>query len=384
MKRFFITIIAFVLVTTGIELFSQENAFAESNPVPISGASTLTSKQIGDYVLLHNDTPKLIGVNIYRLADLYLSLGRIEGIRGDIAFAQAVHETGYFTFGKDVLPEQNNYAGIGAVGGGFQGAYFTTPEEGVRAQIQHLKAYANMDPLLSEKVDPRFDYVKRGIAPYWTDLNGKWAVPGGFYGESILAIYNEMKAIQLTIPNVDNDVTHDLPIATLSLKYDRPLLSPDGQVSRILKRGYSYKIYGTLGNNYNLGGNYIVKADSSKMNVFIGRLYIPDNLGVLYKPDGTKHRNLTAGETIRVYSFDDNAYNVGGGYFIKKDPHLSLYKGVVTVTANSSLFNASGEVVKTLTKGQQFRVYNLKDKRMEVGGGLYILFDKNKNGYVNL
>jgi hypothetical protein len=384
MKKFFVTIMAFVLIMGGVDLILPKNTSAQSNTVPISGASVLTAKQLGDYVLLHNENPQLVGINIYRLADLYLSLGRTEGIRGDIAFAQAIHETAFFAFGKDVLPMQNNYSGIGAVGGGIAGAYFSTPEEGVRAQIQHLKAYANTDPLVTETVDPRFNYVKRGTAPYWTDLNGKWAVPGDFYGENILAYYNEMKTIQLTIPNVDNDFTHDLPIATLYLKNDRPLLSANGQVVKLLKKGYSYKIYGTLGNNYNLGGNLIVQADSSKMNVYIGRLYIQDNHTAMYKPDGTRYRNLVPGETIKVYSFDDTSYEVGGSYFVKKNPKLSLYKGVVTITANTLLYNASGEIVKTLTKNQKFRVYNLKGKRMEIGGGLYIISDKNKNNYVNL
>jgi hypothetical protein len=384
MKKSFITIIAFILIMGGIDLILPKNTSAQSNLVPISGSSVLTAKQLGDYVLIHNENPKLVGINIYRLADLYLSLGRIEGIRGDIAFAQAIHETGHFAFGNDVLPEQNNYSGIGAVGGGLAGAYFSNPEEGVRAQIQHLKAYANTEPLVTEKVDPRFNYVKRGIAPYWTDLNGKWAVPGDFYGENILVIYNKMKAILLSIPNVDNEITHDLPIASLYLKYDRPLISPNGQVAKILKKGYTYKVYGTLGNNYNLGGNYIVQADSSKMSVNIGRLYIQDNQAVLYKPDGTKYRNLQPGENIKVYSFDDTAYEVGGSYFIKKGQNLSFYKGVVTITANTPLYNASGEIIKTLTKNQNFRVYNLKGKRMGVGSGYYIISDKNKNNYVNL
>ncbi|MFE8701719.1 glucosaminidase domain-containing protein [Cytobacillus sp. FJAT-54145] len=384
MKRI-IKLILLLTILIGSTGFTFPNhSLAETNKVPIAGSSILTAKQLGDYVLLHNPEPKLIGIDIYRLADLFLSIGRMENIRGDIAFAQSIHETGFFNYGNDVLPEQNNYSGIGAVGGGAQGAYFKTPEEGVRAQIQHLKAYANTDPLVTELIDPRFNYVKRGTAPYWTDLNGKWAVPGNYYGELILGIYEKMKLIQLSIPNVDSTITHDLPMASLYLKYDRPLMAPDGKVAKVLKKGYTYRIYGTLGNNYNLGGSYVVVADSSKMNLYIGRLYIPDNNSVLSKPDGKKHRNLKVGETIKVYSFDDQAYYVGGGYYINKNQKLSFYKGMVTINDDTPLYNSNGEVVRTLTKNQQFRVYNIKGKKLEVGGGLYILSDKNKNSYLNL
>lgn len=384
MKKIYLSLLASLFLFSTIFVMHPQKGKAGEVLVPIAGSSILTSKQLGDFVLLSNSEPKLVGVTIYRLAELYLSIGRMEGIRGDIAFAQAIHETGYFTFGGDVKPEQNNYSGIGAVGGGAQGASFSTPEEGVRAQIQHLKAYANKEPLVTEKIDPRFDYVTRGIAPNWQDLNGRWAVPGTNYGQNILSIYEKIKSIQLQIPNVENSITHPLPIATLYLKYDRPLIAPDGTVAKVLKGKNSYKVYGTIGNNYNLGGNYVVAADSSKMNLFIGRLYIPNNESVLYKPNGQFHRYLRTGETIKVYSYDDQAYYVGGGYYVGKQQKVSFYKGVVTIQSNTPLYDRNGTVVKNLVKGQQFRVYQLKGTRQEVGSGHYILFNKNTGIYTNL
>lgn len=116
------------------------------------------------------------------LAELFLE----EGIRGDIAFCQSIKETGWFRFGGQVLPEQNNFAGIGATNNSpvGKGAWFKTARDGVRAQIQHLKAYANDEAL----VNP-FGLVTRGAADnQWTGLNGRWAVPG----ESILALWEEM------------------------------------------------------------------------------------------------------------------------------------------------------------------------------------------------
>ena len=101
---------------------------------------------------------------------MFIEEGEAEGVRGDVAFAQSLHETGYFKFGGIVLPTQNNYAGIGALNGNATGqaASFPAPRTGVRAQIQHLKAYASTEALVNECVDPRFSLASR---PMW---NG-WA-----------------------------------------------------------------------------------------------------------------------------------------------------------------------------------------------------------------
>lgn len=134
-------------------------------------------------------------VSLLELADLFLEEGAAEGIRGDIAFCQSIKETGWFRFGGQVLPEQNNFAGIGATNNSpvGKGAWFESARLGVRAQIQHLKAYANDEALVNECVDPRFGLVTRGAAGNkWTGLNGRWAVPGKGYGESILALWEEM------------------------------------------------------------------------------------------------------------------------------------------------------------------------------------------------
>lgn len=136
-----------------------------------------------------------ISETLHDLAELFLEEGATEGIRGDIAFCQSIKETGWFRFGGQVLPEQNNFAGIGATNNSpvGKGAWFKTARDGVRAQIQHLKAYANDEALVNPCIDPRFGLVTRGVADnQWTGLNGRWAVPGDGYGESILALWEEM------------------------------------------------------------------------------------------------------------------------------------------------------------------------------------------------
>ena len=117
---------------------------------------------------------------------------KAEGVRSEIVFAQAMKETGWLQFGGSVKPEQCNFAGLGATGPTVGGAEFPDVATGIRAQVQHLKAYASTDELNGEVVDPRFDLVKRGVAPMLTDLNGRWAVPGVGYGQSILKIIDSI------------------------------------------------------------------------------------------------------------------------------------------------------------------------------------------------
>lgn len=61
------------------------------------------------------------------------------------------------------------------IGAGVAGAVFPDVRTGLRAQVQHLKAYANTEPLNNPRVDPRFSYAQRGSAPYIWALTGKWA-----------------------------------------------------------------------------------------------------------------------------------------------------------------------------------------------------------------
>ncbi len=184
---------------------SEMDAFLDvSIGQPIQGESVATAEQLQQLAWANNpDAPDV--------AQLYLDIGKIYGIRGDIAFCQAAKETGWWKYGNLVQAYQNNYCGLGATGSpatgeeslygadrsrvwyveGVHGAIFATPADGVEAQIQHLYAYCCTDPLPEGRdiVDPRFTLVTRGIAPNWQDLNGRWAVPGVGYGESIIQDY---------------------------------------------------------------------------------------------------------------------------------------------------------------------------------------------------
>ena len=92
-----------------------------------------------------------------------------EGVSPELVFVQAMKETGWLRFGGDVSVNQYNFSGIGAVGGGAKGASFPDVRTGIRAQVQHLRAYADSSvttaSLANTVVDPRFTYVRKGAAP---------------------------------------------------------------------------------------------------------------------------------------------------------------------------------------------------------------------------
>jgi len=165
----------------------------------IMGAAVATADQMKAYIKAKN--PK-VAQSVLDMVPLYLSEGAVEGVRGDIAFAQSCLETGNFTFsGSAVTLEQNNFCGMGVTANGLKGNSFDTPQLGIRAQVQHLKAYASTEPLKNGCIDPRFKYVARGCAEVVEWLGQKenpqgkgWATGAG-YGEKIVTI---LKAILAT------------------------------------------------------------------------------------------------------------------------------------------------------------------------------------------
>lgn len=158
----------------------------------ITGTSQATAGQMQAYIKKVNPN---VPQSVIDMIPHYLSEGQAEGIRGDIAFAQSCLETGNFTF-KDsaVTLDQNNFCGLGVLENSMKGASFDTPQLGIRAQIQHLKAYANKQPLKNTCIDPRFNLVTRGVAPTVQYLGIQenpqgygWAA-GADYGVKILNI----------------------------------------------------------------------------------------------------------------------------------------------------------------------------------------------------
>lgn len=163
----------------------------------IMGKPQVSADQIAAYMISVNPAAAPFAK---QLADIYIEEGEQEGVRGDIAAAQAMLETGNLTFaGSAVTLDQNNFCGMGVTSNGTSGCSFQTMQEGVRAQIQHLKAYASEKTLKNNCVDPRYAFVQKGCAPYVEWLGQKenpygrgWASGEG-YGDKICRILDQMK-----------------------------------------------------------------------------------------------------------------------------------------------------------------------------------------------
>jgi len=207
---------------------SQESSSASQNPetdtqaaIPILGENVLTKQQLLEYCASYSEGMKLT-CSLDELIGYYLSIGEKYGLRGDIAFLQAINETGWFRYNRPnsylvyrdgkwvriyeprpeglyVIPEYNNFCGLGVTGrlGDEESiCKFETAALGVEAQIQHLYAYACTLPLPSGTtlIDPRFKFVSRGCSPNWDDLgNGNWAT-SSYYSTSILSQYYKILA----------------------------------------------------------------------------------------------------------------------------------------------------------------------------------------------
>ena len=172
---------------------------------PIMGKSDTSLEQMVAYFEnSENEYPKEIlgqggAPDIESFCKIYQEEAEKEGIRAEVAFAQTMKETGWLQYGGDASIEQFNFAGIGTTGGGVEGNAYPDVRTGVRAQIQHLKAYATEEELNAKCVDERYDYVTKGCAPYVEWLGQKenpegtgWATSEN-YGYDIVEMIRKMK-----------------------------------------------------------------------------------------------------------------------------------------------------------------------------------------------
>ena len=174
----------------------------------IMGTSSVSAKQLANYYNSYKGSAtydKYTGSNakyngtlskggaatIEQFCQIFLEECQAEGVKAEVAFAQAMHETGFLKFGGDVLPNQYNFAGLGATGNGTHGNSFKDVRTGIRAQVQHLKCYASTEPLNQAKVDPRWSDSLRGKAPTVEKLQGTWAT-SNTYASSLMTGINRI------------------------------------------------------------------------------------------------------------------------------------------------------------------------------------------------
>lgn len=192
---------------------------------PIRGAQEVDAESMFRFVAERNPSFDR------SIAEAFHEVGKAYGVRGDIALCQAIIETGWFRFdnGTAVSADAHNYCGLGVHTRGEKGCSFATQREGVTAMIQHLYAYSCHDPLPEGETvtDPRFKFVRRGSAPTWESLSGKWAMSKN-YGNNILRLYAQLMArvpkrpegLQSVEVSVPSEVWADLPYVQAEETYE--------------------------------------------------------------------------------------------------------------------------------------------------------------------
>jgi hypothetical protein len=196
-KCFLCLIIIILTITSCVGMQPEVKREAPAVPELIMGQGLVGGEELALFLLQNN--PQINPDYILMLAFLYINESTFEGVNHDIAFAQMCLETGYLTFGGLVKPEWNNFCGLGSIGPEQPGLIFPDPRTGVRAHVQHLKAYATADPLNGELVDPRYRFVRLGSSPTISGLAGAWAADRQ-YAVKINAILERMYVFAAGLP----------------------------------------------------------------------------------------------------------------------------------------------------------------------------------------
>ncbi len=166
----------------------------------IMGSSALNAAELTTW-FDNQGYADLTSTTITELANWYLTAGAALGVRGDVAFAQAVLETGGFS--SPDAANLNNYAGIGHCDTCATGWPFPSPHGGVVGQLQLLRIFAGAGtapkpapaPVLPALTPANQD--RRDCCPTWEALTGVWATDPS-YSTQILLIYEQMLAASIS------------------------------------------------------------------------------------------------------------------------------------------------------------------------------------------
>ncbi|MFV3011918.1 N-acetylmuramoyl-L-alanine amidase [Clostridium botulinum] len=249
-KKIFINFVLIIFISTVINGVYSSKVDASSTTI-IIGQAELTQEQALNYFRSRNSEKS--DQDIKDFISIVWQEANLEGIRADVAFMQMMKETNFLKFTGDVKECQNNFAGIGATGGGVAGAYFKDTRTGVRAVVQHLKAYCSTEGLKNPCVDPRFTYVQRGISPYveWLGIGENpnypdkgWAADNN-YGKSIVEMMRSAKYLANEGDSQGNITTSKATINNLEVSLDGNKI-----VTNELEPGkaYNIKAYGNSSN----------------------------------------------------------------------------------------------------------------------------------------
>lgn len=319
---------------------------------PIMGKAKATAEQIAAYMKRINPN---MAAYADELAQIYIEEGEAENVRGDIAASLSMVETGNFTFaGSAVTLDQNNFCGMGVLQRGMKGNSFPTMRVGVRAEIQHLKAYATADALIGECVDPRYKYVEKGCAPYveWLgqkeNPKGKGWAAGADYGAKIKRILSAIEEMNTESQNGAGQGTQQATgtketVTPLTGKLKIIYTGSDGvnyrskpdygtKAAGAATFGEVFTVVGEIGDFYKLkSGWYITKReDLVEFTQTEKKRYAK----IIYRgSDGVNYRNkpdynapaagvVKYGEVFTIVGEDGDFYKLKSGYYLTKRADL--------------------------------------------------------------
>lgn len=340
----------------------------------IMGQSELSENSIKNFFNSLNIKDYKLNVSIDEFIKIAYEEASMEGVRGDIVVAQAFLETGYFKYGDGkgiVQPEDNNFAGIGATGQSNLRNTFKDVREGLRAQVQHLKAYASTAPLQNSIVDPRFNYVTRGSAKTLDALSGKWAYPGyntknhgsleaafeanDTYGQKIYSIIEKASTLNNTISKNDSQllaVKGQVVNVSTNLRI-RQSPSTASVVLGYISKEQTFDIKGKSGDWYNIEFNNTIG--------YVHKDYVKEIVANIPIPSVTDN-NITN----LSYSVNNTQQSLLKGQVINVSSNLRIRQGA---TVNS-------DIVGYLVNGQTFTIKGIT-------GDWYNIECDDKIGYIN-
>ncbi|MFD5853584.1 DNRLRE domain-containing protein [Cytobacillus pseudoceanisediminis] len=190
----------------------------------------------------------------------------------------------------------------------------------------------------------------------------------------------------LSIPNVQLPTEHGLAVATITAKNNVTVWKKDAKGKFIkdkdLKKGHIISVFDTTEDHYVVGENQYIK-HSKDLKLHVSLLEIRKETKLM-DAKGKIVKTLQPKQRYRMYGFDQDSYYLGGGLGVANNPSVVVILGYVKIKDNISLYGPNDEKIRTLKKGDQFPVYQLKGTKMNLGGGYYINVDQTKLTYQKL
>lgn len=177
------------------------------------------------------------------------------------------------------------------------------------------------------------------------------------------------------IPNTVLPNPHGLPVATLTVNEDIKLYRLDdaGNLveAKLAEKGSSLFVYDIYQGFYKLADN-LYAIPSPSISIYIGKGEVRKEEVNVYDKDGRFLRTIKKGQEYKVYSYDDNRYAIGGGEFIEVQDGVTYVFGWITLTESMILYKADGTVERVLKAGEKYRIYSAQKDVLHLGGGFTV------------